>query len=120
MPKDKEGQIDPEDVKRPSEQLLILMSYALTYAKQQRHQFVFPETVLMVLMRDERLVKEMKDNNVNTAAIERETKKYLDEEVERTPAGKTIMPTPSVSLVCDDSDFFVSVFINKVTHRSGV
>ena len=75
MPKDKEGQIDPEDVKRPSEQLLILMSYALTYAKQQRHQFVFPETVLMVLMRDERLVKEMKDNNVNTAAIERETKK---------------------------------------------
>ena len=96
MPKDKEGQIDPEDVKSPSEQLLIMMSYALTYAKQQRHQFVFPETALMVLMRDERLVKEMKDNNVNTAAIERETKKYLDE-VERTPAGKTIMPTPSVA-----------------------
>lgn len=79
-----------------SADLVRMITEALHFAVEERHQFVVPETMLRVLLRDRAVAGAMRDHRVDARLLAGEVDDYLDG-LERVPEGKKFKPSLSVA-----------------------
>lgn len=79
-----------------SADLVRMITEALHFAVEERHQFVVPETMLRVMLRDRAVAGFMRDHRVDPRLLAAEVDDYLDG-LERVPEGKKFKPALSVA-----------------------
>src|SRR5262245_48221748 len=77
---------------RISRELEVCFSRAVNDARRRQHEFLCIEHLLYALLEDEDVAEVIRQCGGNLLALKRALEKYLDEEVEKLPAGVDVPP----------------------------
>ncbi|MGH7814091.1 MAG: ATP-dependent Clp protease ATP-binding subunit ClpA [Candidatus Binataceae bacterium] len=75
-----------------SRELQVTLHLAMTEAQSRRHEFVCVEHLLYAMLHDVTASGILRNCGADLEALRRRLARYLDEEIERMPAGETVAP----------------------------